>query len=119
MARLHILDRSENNTYTVVVHSPVPATNNSAGNSWASVLVSAGRNVSSLAIGAGPGQITQAELDQIVGGTVLETLFHWQNNPGWTNNQRVADLNSRAGQAVADAQAELADRYKYYGYTVT
>jgi hypothetical protein len=106
------------NQYEVVVHSPTPAGNNSAGVAWSAVLVNGGNNASSLPIGAGGGRISQNEANQIAAGTVFETKFSWGDDPAWTNPQRIADLELRAQQAVAEALTEFQKRNKFFGHEV-
>jgi len=118
MARIHVQRRVGLNTYDCVVHSPTPAGNNSAGFSWQTVLVNSGLNVTRLAPGNGAGQIAQAEANQVSAGSVIETSFVWEDDPTWTNAQRLADLSIRADQAVSAALASYADLLKYYGATV-
>ena len=67
--------------------------------------------------GAGPGQITQAELDQITAGTVMEGTFQWQDDPNWTNAQRMADLNLRASQMTSELSNRNAIELKMFGAT--
>jgi hypothetical protein len=118
MSRIHVLQRTGLNTYDCVVHSPTPAGNNSAGFAWSAVLANAGLNVTRMATGTGVGQITSAEAAQVAAGTVIETQFTWEDNPTWNNTQRLADLSTRADQAVAGALSQYAERLKFFGATV-
>jgi hypothetical protein len=107
-----------NNQYSVVVHTPTPAGNNSAGVPWSDVLVNSAANVSSMVVGAGGGRISNAEKTQIAAGSVFETQFSWGDDPAWTNAERQADLNLRASQAVADALDSFQRRMKFFGHEV-
>lgn len=118
MARMHILGAGTVDTYDVVVHAPTPPGNNAAGIAWAVAIQNSGRAISSLTVGNGPGQITQAENNQVTGGTVIEARFAWGDNPAWTNAERQADLQVRAQQAVDEVTAELQRQLKYFGHTV-
>lgn len=118
MSRLHILQQAGNNVYNVIVHAPIPAGNNSAGVPYATAIQNAGLANTTMTIGTGPGQVQQAEADQIASGTVLETSFHWEDNPAWDNPARNADLNLRAQQAVDAALANYGARLKYFGRVV-
>lgn len=119
MARLHIREQVGLNLYSVVVHSPAPAGNNSAAVPWATVIQNSGTASTSLTIGNGPGQITQAEANQVANGSVIETQFQWGDDPAWTAPQRTADLETRAQQAIAEAVDNLQRRFKWFGFTVT
>lgn len=118
MARLHIREQTGVNTYNVVVHSPTPVGNNSAGVAWSAAIVASSAPVTQMSIGNGSGQITNAEANQVAAGTVLETAFQWQDDPTWTTQQRTDDLNLRATQAVADATTLFQARLKFFGLTV-
>lgn len=118
MARLHIREQAGNNLYNVIVHSPTPAGNNSAGTAWSSVIQAALSPVTQMTIGNGFGQITNTEANAVAAGTVIETQFLWGDQPEWDNATRVADLNIRATQAVDDAVARIQERLKHFGRTV-
>ena len=119
MARLHILQQTGTNLYDVVVHAPTPAGNNQAGVAWSTAIVNAGLARTSMTQGNGPGQIATAEANQVTAGSVIEARFQWGDDPTWTNPQRLADLNTRADQAVADVLANYTERLKQFGRTVT
>lgn len=118
MARLHIREQAGNNLYNVIVHSPTPAGNNSAGAAWSSVIQAALAPTTQMTVGNGFGQITNTEANAVAAGTVIETAFIWGDDPTWTTQQRADDLSIRAGQAVADAVAQLQARLKWFGMTV-
>jgi len=117
MAKIHILRGTGDNRYQAIIHSPVPAGANTAGVAWSAALVAAGLNTSVLTVGTGPGQTTQAEMDEILAGTVMEVSAVWESNPAWSAAQRNADLDQRATQAVAEAQSNLAAQLRLYGAT--
>lgn len=118
MARMHILEQSQPNLYNVIVHAPTPAGNNQAGIAWSTAIVNAGLARTALTTGNGPGQITAAEANQVTNGTVIEATFQWGDDPTWTNAERLADLNTRATQAVDEVLANYAARLRQYGRTV-
>lgn len=118
MARMHILRGGAPDTYQVVVHAPTPAGNNSAGVAWSTALQNSGLAKSALTVGNGAGQITNAENNQVTAGTVIEAQVVWQDDPAWTNQQRLDDLNARAALAVDQQTAEYGRILKYFGYTV-
>lgn len=118
MARMHILTAGGENLYQVIVHAPTPAGNNSAGVAWSTALQNSGLAKSALVVGNGAGQITNSENNQVTAGTVIEANFNWQDDPNWTNQQRLDDLNARASIAVSAVLADYASRLKFFGYTV-
>jgi hypothetical protein len=120
MAQIHVISGGTNGIYTAVVHANTPAGNNSVGTPWATAIVnsrSASASVSVLTEGTGPGQITTAELAALTNGTVIEGVFQWQDDPNWTNPQRVTDLTLRASQLMANLLSETQARLKYFGYS--
>ena len=119
MARMHILQQTAANRYDVVVHATTPVGNNDAGVSFATAMVNAGLATTRMATGNGPGQITTAEGNLVANGSLIETSFPWDDNPAWTNAERLADLNIRATQAVAAVITDYSARLKQFGRTVT
>lgn len=118
MSRLHIMQQVGKDLYNVIVHAPTPAGSNSAGILWSDALKNSGLAVTSMPIGTGPGQITTAESTQVAAGTVIEASFRWGDNPTWDSTTRLADLNTRAGQAVQAVLDDYGSRLKFFGLTV-
>jgi len=117
MARIHILEGSGQNVYTVVVHGAVPAGNNVAGFPWSDCINNSGHNTTSMTVGTGPGQITNAEQNQIAAGTLVEGVAQWQNDPAWTQAERAANLDLMATRLIADLLADLQTRLRVWGLT--
>lgn len=117
MSHIHVLAESNGNVYTVVVHIATPAGNNSAGVLWSDAVKNSGRNVSVLAIGTGPGQITTAEMASVTNGLTLEAVVQWQDDPTWNDTQRVANLNLVATQLTDELLARYGRELKYFGFT--
>lgn len=119
MAKIHVLSGSGNNVYTVVVHAPTPAGNNSAGTLWADAIKNSGNATSAMTSGNGPGLITIAELNQVQAGTVIESTFPYEDDPTRTVQQRLDDIDLRASQMVADLLARYQRDLKYFGLVRT
>jgi hypothetical protein len=119
MPKIHVLEGSTNNIYSVVVHAPTPAGNNAAGVSWTVAIANSGHAVSSLPVGNGPGQISQSELNQVQSGALIEAALQWQDVPSWTQAERDADLDLRANQAVTAILSDYQARLNLYGMTRT
>lgn len=117
MAAIHVLGATGNNTYTVVIHATTPAGNNSAGVPWSTAIKNSGRAVSVLTVGTGAGQTNQAEMNAILGGTIIEASLTWGDNPAWTDAQRIADIDLRATQLIAETIENLKRDLKFFGYT--
>lgn len=115
--KIHILEGSGNNLYSVVVHTPAPSGNNDAGIAWSVAIGNSGHAISVMPVGNGPGQIAQAELNQVQAGTVIEGTFVWQDDPAWTPAERAADLDLRASQLAAELSARYQTNLKYFGMT--
>ena len=118
MARIHVLSGGTNNVYQAVVHANTPAGNNSAGTPWADAIKNSGRATTVMEIGNGPGQISQSESNNIAAGTVIEGTFAWGDDPAWTTQQRVSDLNLRASQLVTELLDQYQRELRFFGATV-
>lgn len=118
MSRMHILRQTAHNTYEVVVHATTPAGSNSAGVSWATAIANSGPPATVMTVGNGPGQISNNEATQVANGSVIEVGYIWGDDPAWTEQQRVADLELRAQQAVDEAIANLQARLRWFGRVV-
>lgn len=117
MAKIHVLEGAGINTFTVAVHAATPAGNNSAGVAWSDAVKNSGRATSILTVGTGPGQILQNEMNSITNGALIEGSFQWGDDPSWTNQQRLDDLDLRATQLVTELLARYAQELKYFGFT--
>jgi hypothetical protein len=116
--KLHVLDGNYTGNFQIVVHGATPAGNNSAGFSWQSVILASNKNTSVLTVGSAPGQTTQAEMDAILAGTVLEGVFEFTDNAAWTNQQRIDELNLQATQCFNNVLNRYAQQLKWYGSTI-
>ncbi len=116
MAKIHVLTGGGQNVFTVVVHIAAPAGNNSAGVSWADALKNSGRAMSILTVGTGAGQIQQNEMNSILNGSLIEGSFQWGDDPAWTNQQRIEDLDLRATQLTTELLARYGQELKYFGF---
>lgn len=120
MAKIHVLrGSSAGDAYTVVVHIATPVGNNSAGVPWIDAIKNTGKNVSVMTVGTGAGQITQAELDQIIAGTLIEGTFRWGDNQTFTNPQRLSNLDANATRLTNELLAALSNELKFFGFTRT
>jgi hypothetical protein len=114
--KVHVLGGNDG-LFNIVTHQVTPAGNNSAGLSWAAVIVASGMNHSILTVGTGPGQTTQAEMDGIVAGTVIEGKFSFNAPSNLTGGQLATMLDEQAAVILANQLTDLAERYKWYGAT--
>lgn len=114
MADLHVLGGVGRNTFAVVVHTLTPDGTNDAGVPWPLAIVAAGRATTSMSIGDGPGQISEAEAAEIAAGKVVETAFQWERSDDIAR-KRHDDLDSRAGKAAAESIAGLQDQLRFFG----
>jgi hypothetical protein len=116
--RIHVMEAVGLNTYRIVVHSPTPGGNNSAGIAWSTAIQNSGRNQTSMTVGNGAGQISSSESNQVASGSVVEAQFNFTDDPNWSTAERNAALNTQATQLVAELQAELSKALKFFGATV-
>jgi len=116
VSNIHILERNGPKRARVALHMPVPSGNNSAGFTWKSVLLAAGRaGVSALTEGTGPGQITTAEKASVVAGDVLELILTIEVPSSGTGPQRLAALDENYTALSADYLTRLQEEFKFYG----
>ena len=113
MAKIHI-QTAHNKIYQVVVHTSMPAGNNTHGKSWQDCWVATGRNTTVMTEGTGTGQISTAEKAAVEAGTTLEFVF---SMPVESGGATVASLDQMVDQAVVDRKAALQAELKRYGYT--
>jgi hypothetical protein len=102
--------------FNVVVHIATPAGNNSAGVLWTDAVKNSGRNTSVLSVGNGAGQITQAEMNTLTAGTIVEGVMQWQDDPSLSNAQRIAALDAAANQLGTELLARYSQELKYFGF---
>lgn len=114
MSKIHVLKNIGSGMYEVVVHTPMPGGNNSAGFSWQSVWVNAGYNTTRLTTGVGPGHISALEAADVADGSVIELFFTMPAESGGATPQ---SLNEMVDAFVQERLANLAQTLKYYGYT--
>ena len=113
MANIHVLE-GNNYQYKIVAHFPVSEGNNSVGNSWKSCLLASHPPAPVLAVGTGPGTITQTEYDDIMAGDVLEIVRTISIGTTPTN----AAVIKLADKYIAEYLSGLASVLKYYGHTI-
>lgn len=122
MSDIHVLAGDGRGKFSVVMHFAVPDANNSAGGggvSWRTALINSGIGGStSMTIGDGPAQITQAEADLIAAGELYE---HRANFPlesaGTVPASQQAALRALCVRKKAATIADLQRRLKYFGHT--
>lgn len=113
MSRLHILAGGQ-----CLLHEPVPAGNNAVGVAWRTALVNSGMGgTTSMATGAGPGQITAAELAQVQAGEVLEIAFRVEIPANASAAQRNAIMDGEIAKASSEAQSRIAQALRFFGAT--
>lgn len=112
--KLHVLEALGQGRYRVVLHTPMPGGNNSAGVTWKAAYLAAGLATSVLVVGSNPGQTTQVEKDSITAGDVIEIVSEILTETGGTTP---ASVTYMADLIIAAALAALQVRLKYYGYT--
>lgn len=129
--KIHRLEDLGRGKTRVVLHAPIPSGNNRAGVSFKDIqgrqiaakiagCTDAGTRTtfcvgSSLSVGAGPNQISQGELDQIVSGDLVELLGDLETRScGGTP----ACLNELADKVIADRLVIMTRDWDNYGQRV-
>ena len=119
MAKIHVLEATEQGMYRVVIHTPTPVGNNSVGELWKDAALKGGDLGSTvLVIGTGPSDITQVENDSIVAGNTMElsTSFLAESG-GSTNPEVIAALAQMVDEFISENTLRLQRKYKYYGHS--
>jgi hypothetical protein len=119
MAKIHILtaDTGAGTQAQAVVHTATPTGSNPAGVLWSVALKNAGLATSILTVGNGPGQITQAELNDIQAGTLFEVSLMIAVDPTQTLAQVLASVDAQAQRAVDEYTVAMTNRLRYFGAT--
>lgn len=112
MSKIHILSAG-NWDYSVILHTSTPGGSNSAGKSWSDILVAMGMQTSMI-VGTGPGQITQAEANSIAAGDTIEIVASILVESGGATQE---SLDEMADKIIQVEKQKLQMQYKYYGYT--
>ena len=116
MADIHVLTARSRGQVDVVLHVPIPVGTNSVGTNWRTALVNSdtGGNTS-LTIGEGPGQITQAEADLIASGAIFEHRTTFPLDASTPSGHRAA-LREFYAKTKTDKLASLQKQLQYFGH---
>lgn len=117
MADMHVLAGNGLYRWTLVMHFPVPDTNNDVGVNYRTALINSGLGGTNMTEGTGPGQITTAERVLIDAGEIYEHSIQFLAESGATT---LPELLAAAREAYAREEsrvtAELQKRLRYYGF---
>ncbi len=118
MSTYHVMDADRSGDPLIVMHLAVPAGNNSVGVPWRTLVVNLKENTTSMTIGDGPCQITQAEANLIATGEVWEASQRYTlSSAGPTIQEKAAALAAFVADRQELALARMATRLQYTGYT--
>jgi len=113
--KITILESDNEHGYKVAIHFATPAGSNSVGMSWKECALAAGMiGTTALEVGTAPGNISQAEHDDIIAGDTIEIIT--TINPGL--NPTNAAVEALCNIAVSNWKANMARILKYYGHTI-
>lgn len=114
MAKVHVLT-GDGGVYNLVLHIPISAGNNGAGQPWRTCLVNSGLGgITALRTGTGPGQISAAELAQVAAGEVYEVSAVIQTQ-GISAAGLGAAVDALAAQISAEKLIELQKALQWFG----
>lgn len=107
--------------FAAIAHALTPAGSNDSGTTWKAALVASGMaKTQMLSVGAGTGQITQAEKDLIESGDIIEARFSFDlkdDNGNLLTGQPLIDhLMIFADRAILNRKLQLADQLRYFGF---
>ena len=114
MSKIHATTYDTSGNCFGFIHAPIPAGNNSVGNSWKAVWLAAGKNTTGMVTGTGIGQILAAEAAQIASGDVIEVPA---SIPQSVISQGAAAIDTFANTLIASYIASFKQQYPYYGWT--
>ena len=115
MSKVHILNSDNAVSYRVAIHFATSSGNNTIGQSWkACALANADIGSTILEVGTGPGDVTQAEYDDIIAGDIVEIVRSIK--PG-LNPTNVA-VEALCDIEIATWEADMVRVLKYYGHTI-
>lgn len=120
MADIHVLEAG-GAAVRCVFHFDVPNVDNEIGVSIRAALVASGiGGTTSMAVGEGPGQISEAEKTAIEAGEVFEYPYSMRKDKAqWDDRspaERLKVVRHFYGQQNADLSAQIVARLAYYGY---
>lgn len=116
MGKAHVLAADNGKKYTVVIHTPTPTGNNSAGKSWKNAGLSAGiLGTTTLVEGSGVGQITTAERNSIIAGDLVEIVAQFNAESGGAT---LSSLTEMVDKIISEWQTNMTMKLKYYGYVL-
>ena len=114
MADLHILSQ-DGREFTAAYHLAIPASNNSAGVSWRTVVLRTGGGTTTLPDGDGTeGTIAAAEKALIESGALVELVRTERWEAGWPTGAQLDAIHARVS---AEYQSDMLARYAHYGET--
>jgi len=114
MANIHILSM-DGTEFTAAFHIAIPATNNSAGCPWRTVVLRNGSGTTILPDGDGTlGTISAAEKTQIVTGAVVEVVKVNRWNSAFPTGPQ---LDAIAAEVASDYTNNMQAKFNRYGMT--
>ena len=114
MSKIHVLETNAGEA-RVVLHSAMPAGNNSVGVSWKDAALNSGQQGTTVLMeGTGAGQITTAELADVTAGDVLEVAG---TIPVDSGGGTAASINEMADLIINSYKGTMQVVLKYFGYT--
>lgn len=119
MADIHVLSGNGIDKWTLIFHFAVPNVNNAVSVNYRTALVNSGLGgTTSMASGAGPGQMSGAELILIEAGELFEHSVSFPIESGSTDN---AEMLAVSRQIYARDETRMIERLqrklKYFGFS--
>lgn len=114
MSKVHVLTSDMSGNYHIVIHTPTPSGNNSAGVSWKTAGLNSGlMGITTLTEGTGAGQITTSERTTIISGDIIEIVTTIPAESGGASSQ---SLDQMINQIINQTLSDLEKKLKYFGY---
>ena len=115
MSKIHVLGSDNNQSYMVAIHYDTPAGTNSVSETWKACGLESGLiGETILEVGTGPGNIIQAEYDDIIAGDVIEIVRSVTVGVSPTN----AMIEALVDIYITESNNDLSRILKYFGHTI-
>lgn len=126
MADINIMTGNNAGEWTIVMHFPVPDTDNAVGVNFRTALLNSGLGLQEngrrtiLASGTGPGQITTVEEAQLDSGAIYEHSASFRAESGGTGNAVLqASVREFYVAQNASVQLSIGSKLRYFGHTMS
>jgi hypothetical protein len=107
----------DGNSFEIIFHIPIPATNNRVGLSFRTALVKSGfGGKTKMTEGVLPGEITTTERAAIAAGSLYEHIEQFDTHPDETATQLQVRIDARYNQLATQLLDRIKNILQYWGH---